>query len=46
MTDSIEFVYMLAGLKFCKRYCVLRLSVDLASNLWTGLKDRLQINSC
>ena len=29
MTASIEFVYMLAGLKFCKRYCVLRLSVDL-----------------
>ena len=29
MTDSIEFVYMLAGLKFCKRYCVLRFRVDL-----------------
>ena len=31
MTDSIEFVYMLAGLKFCKRYCVLRFSVHLPS---------------
>ena len=29
MTARFEFVYMLAGLKFCKRYCVLRLSVDL-----------------
>ena len=39
-------LYIIGRLKFCKRYCVLRLSVDLASNLWTGLKDRLQINSC
>ena len=39
-------LYIIGRLKFCKRYCVLRLSVDLASNLWTGLKDPLQINSC
>ena len=39
-------LYIIGRLKFCKRYCVLSLSVDLASNLWTGLKDRLQINSC
>ena len=39
-------LYIIGRLKFCKRYCVLRLSVDLASNLWTGLKDRLKINSC
>ena len=29
MTARFEFVYMLAGFKFCKRYCVLRFSVDL-----------------